>query len=87
MPLKLNYITYPNAGGAKKVQIYSSYVVLNKTGLPFNMAIHRWNGNKEIAGSSAYAEDYTQPEPTPFCEWLLLLVDLSVNRLTNSAQL
>ncbi|KAK7058962.1 Vacuolar protein sorting-associated protein 13 [Paramarasmius palmivorus] len=33
--LKLNYVRYPDSGGAFKVQIYSPYVVVNKTGLPF----------------------------------------------------
>jgi hypothetical protein len=67
MNLKLNYINYPEAGGAKKIQIYSSYIFMNKTGLPFNLVAHSWNGShKEIAGNSLFAEDYTQPEPTPF---------------------
>ena len=69
MQLKLRYVSYPNAGGAKKVQIYSPYVFINKTGLPFNMVTREWNGShKEIAGNSMYSEDYTKPEPTPFCE-------------------
>lgn len=72
MSLKLNYITYPEAGGAKKIQIYSSYVFMNKTGLPFNLVAPSWNGShKEIAGNSLFAEDYTQPEPTPFCELII----------------
>ncbi|KAG7099216.1 hypothetical protein E1B28_001083 [Marasmius oreades] len=33
--LRLNYVKYPDSGGAFKVQIYSPYVVVNKTGLPF----------------------------------------------------
>ncbi|RPD62925.1 vacuolar protein sorting-associated protein 13 [Lentinus tigrinus ALCF2SS1-6] len=35
LDLKLNYIHYPNSGGSFKVQVYSPYIVLNKTGLPF----------------------------------------------------
>ncbi len=28
---------YPNSGGSFKVQVYSPYIVLNKTGLPFSV--------------------------------------------------
>ncbi|KAH9944371.1 vacuolar protein sorting-associated protein 13 [Epithele typhae] len=35
LDLRLNYIHYPNSGGSFKVQVYSPYIVLNKTGLPF----------------------------------------------------
>ncbi|KAH6917385.1 vacuolar protein sorting-associated protein vps13 [Coprinopsis sp. MPI-PUGE-AT-0042] len=37
LDLKLNYIRYPDSGGAFKVQIYAPYVVVNKTGLPFSI--------------------------------------------------
>lgn len=35
LDLRLNYVRYPESGGAFKVQIYSPYLVINKTGLPF----------------------------------------------------
>ena len=34
---------YPDSGGAFKVQIYSPYLVLNKTGLPFDLRPWRVN--------------------------------------------
>ncbi|KAL5518944.1 VPS13 [Sanghuangporus vaninii] len=33
--LMLNYVKFPDAGGAFKVQMYSPFIVVNKTGLPF----------------------------------------------------
>ncbi|KAI0275069.1 vacuolar protein sorting-associated protein 13 [Gloeopeniophorella convolvens] len=36
LDLRLNYVRQPDAGGAVKVQIYSPYLVVNKTGLPFS---------------------------------------------------
>ncbi len=30
--------TFPNSGGAFKVQVYSPYIFMNKTGLPFDLA-------------------------------------------------
>ncbi len=41
--------TYPDAGGAFKVQIYSPYVIVNKTGLPFNIASKTWSGTQKAA--------------------------------------
>ncbi|KAH9950347.1 vacuolar protein sorting-associated protein 13 [Amylocystis lapponica] len=35
LELKLNYVRPADAGGSFKVQIYSPYLVVNKTGLPF----------------------------------------------------
>ncbi|KAI0724570.1 vacuolar protein sorting-associated protein 13 [Cerioporus squamosus] len=43
LDLKLNYIHYPNSGGSFKVQVYSPYIVLNKTGLPFSVRPSRSN--------------------------------------------
>ncbi|KXN90021.1 Vacuolar protein sorting-associated protein 13 [Leucoagaricus sp. SymC.cos] len=37
LELKLNYIRYPESGGAFKVQIFSPYIVVNKTKSPFNV--------------------------------------------------
>ncbi|KZT54406.1 DUF1162-domain-containing protein [Calocera cornea HHB12733] len=33
----IHYYRYPNSGGAFKVQIYSPYILLNKTGLPIQL--------------------------------------------------
>ena len=48
--------TYPDSGKAFKVQIYSPYIFLNKTGLPFDLAAKTWTGGqKPIAGNDLFA--------------------------------
>ena len=65
--LKLHYHTYADSGGAFKVSIYSPYIFLNKTGLPFDLAAKTWTGGqKPIAGSDLFGNDYTRDTPTPF---------------------
>lgn len=65
--LKLHYFTYPNSGGAFKVQVYSPYIFMNKTGLPFDLAAKTWTGGqKAVAGSGLFAEDHKRDAPTPF---------------------
>jgi hypothetical protein len=46
---------YPNSGGAFKVQIYSPYIVVNKTGLPFAAKSFRSTRSgppRDVAGDS-----------------------------------
>ncbi|KAI0068196.1 hypothetical protein BV25DRAFT_1793389 [Artomyces pyxidatus] len=43
LDLRLNYVRYLDAGGAFKVQIYSPYLVVNKTTLPFSVRSVRSN--------------------------------------------
>ncbi|KAL4243512.1 VPS13 family protein [Abortiporus biennis] len=66
LDLKLNYIRYPNSGGAFKVQIYCPYLVINKTGLPFLVRPAR---SSRLVSSTDLAGD-TRPDvlsqPTPF---------------------
>ena len=39
-----------------KVQIYSPYIILNKTGLPFSLAFKTWSGTQnKVAGQEAFA--------------------------------
>lgn len=65
--LKLHYYVYPDSGGAKKVQVYSPYIFLNKTGLPFDLAAKTWTGGqKPVAGSDLFGNDYQKDTPTPF---------------------
>ncbi|EIW72804.1 hypothetical protein TREMEDRAFT_25659 [Tremella mesenterica DSM 1558] len=53
--LKLHYFTYPDSGGAFKVQVYSPYVFLNKTGLSFDLAAKTWTGGqKPVAGRDLF---------------------------------
>lgn len=65
--LKLHYFTFPDSGGAFKVQVYSPYVFINKTGLPFDLAAKTWTGGqKPVAGSDLFANDHNRDGPTPF---------------------
>jgi vacuolar protein sorting-associated protein 13A/C len=65
LELKLNYVRYPGSGGAFKIQIFSPYIVINKTGVPFSIRSARSTraGTQDVAGD-------TRPEmlstPTPF---------------------
>ncbi|KAH9849745.1 vacuolar protein sorting-associated protein 13 [Lenzites betulinus] len=54
LDLRLNYIHYPDSGGSFKVQVYSPYIVLNKTGLPFTVqpSRARIGQTSDIAGET-----------------------------------
>ncbi|KAG2159854.1 vacuolar protein sorting-associated protein 13 [Suillus bovinus] len=55
LDLRLNYVRYPESGGAFKVQIYCPYLVINKTGLPFAVKAarsHRAISPVEIAADT-----------------------------------
>uniref|UniRef100_A0A5K1JWH3 CHIP6 n=1 Tax=Ganoderma boninense TaxID=34458 RepID=A0A5K1JWH3_9APHY len=55
LDLKLNYVHYPNSGGSFKVQVYSPYIILNKTGLPFGVRpsrATRMGASADIAGET-----------------------------------
>ncbi|KAL1410608.1 Vacuolar protein sorting-associated protein 13 [Vanrija albida] len=65
--LKLHYHTYPNSGGAFKVQVYSPFIILNKTGLPFDVMVKSTlGGAKPVAGRDLFATDFQREAPTPF---------------------
>ncbi|WWD17860.1 hypothetical protein CI109_102304 [Kwoniella shandongensis] len=67
LDLKLHYFTYPESGGAFKVQVYSPFIFLNKTGLPFDLTAKTWTGGqKPLAGRDLFANDYHRETPTPF---------------------
>ncbi|KAF8335473.1 vacuolar protein sorting-associated protein 13 [Cantharellus anzutake] len=59
--LRLNYVKYPNAGGAFKAQIYSPFVLVNRTGLPFSL---RSGSSKAVAG--LMGTETSQPGPFMF---------------------
>lgn len=65
LDLRLNYVHYPDAGGSFKVQIYTPYIVINKTGLPFAV-----RPAKARVGTPAEAAGETRPDilakHTPF---------------------
>ncbi|KAJ7634302.1 vacuolar protein sorting-associated protein 13 [Mycena polygramma] len=54
LDLRLNYIRYPDSGGAFKVQIYSPYLIVNKMGLPFGVRSRsgRTGSPQEVAGDT-----------------------------------
>ncbi|KAF9453814.1 vacuolar protein sorting-associated protein 13 [Macrolepiota fuliginosa MF-IS2] len=53
LELRLNYIRYPDSGGAFKVQIYSPYIVVNKTRMPFSVRSKSVRaGSQDAAGDS-----------------------------------
>jgi len=40
------------------VQVYSPYVIMNKTGLPFDLAAKTWTGGqKTVAGSDLFKSE------------------------------
>lgn len=54
--LRIHYVRYPMSGGAFKVQIYSPYVVINKTGLDFGLQSRTSLGfTKPAAGLNLYS--------------------------------
>ncbi|TFK77101.1 vacuolar protein sorting-associated protein 13 [Pluteus cervinus] len=63
--INLNYVRYTDAGGAFKVQIYSPFVVINKTGLPFSVKTTRSTrpGSQDVAGDTRLS---ALTAPTPF---------------------
>ncbi|TFK41159.1 vacuolar protein sorting-associated protein vps13 [Crucibulum laeve] len=64
LDLKLNYVRHPDSGGAFKVQIYSPYIVINKTGLPFAIKATRSTraGSQDSAGDMR-TEILSSPTP------------------------
>ena len=65
--LRLHYERYPKSGGAFKVQVYSPYVVYNKTGLDFALkAKSPLHSAKNVAGQGIFASDHRRREAVPF---------------------
>jgi len=52
---------YPDSGGAFKVQIFSPYIVVNKSGIPFSIRATRStrSGYHEAAGPTQVGESST----------------------------
>jgi len=64
--LGLHYMRYPLSGGAFKVQIYSPYVVINKTGLDFSIHSKPFIGRaKKVAGQNLCGNASRRKEPRP----------------------
>lgn len=67
--LRLHYQRYPDSGGAFKVSVFSPYIFINQTGLPFALKTKSWlGGAKLVAGqeSNQSATTAQQKEPMPF---------------------
>ncbi len=68
--LRLHYSKHPDSGGAFKVQIYSPYIFINQSGLPFALKTKSWLGSaKLVAGqdqTGVSAEIRKTPEPFLF---------------------
>ncbi|KAK7064233.1 hypothetical protein R3P38DRAFT_3417731, partial [Favolaschia claudopus] len=64
LDLKLNYVRYPDSGGAFRVQIYSPYLIINKMGLPFGVKSRsgRTGSPQDVAGETR-ADILAQPAP------------------------
>ncbi|CAO1616705.1 unnamed protein product [Parajaminaea phylloscopi] len=67
LKLRLNYHRYPDSGGAFKVSIYSPYIFINQTGLPFSLKTQSWLGSaKLVAGQDPQGSAVLTKEPMPF---------------------
>ncbi|EIW86715.1 vacuolar protein sorting-associated protein 13 [Coniophora puteana RWD-64-598 SS2] len=66
LDLKLNYVRQPDSGGAFKVQIYSPYLVVNKTGLPFSVRAARSNRASSPQDVAGETKTDVLRQPTPF---------------------
>lgn len=63
LELKLNYIRYPDSGGSFKVQIYSPYVVVNKTEIPFGVKPKSVRAGSQDAAGDARLDVLASPLP------------------------
>ncbi|KAF8846387.1 vacuolar protein sorting-associated protein 13 [Paxillus ammoniavirescens] len=66
LDLRLNYVRYPESGGAFKVQIYCPYVVLNKSGMPFHVRTARSNRSSSPLDVAGDARPDVLARPVPF---------------------
>ena len=63
LELRLHYHTYPDSGGAFKVQIYAPYIFLNLSQLPVTIKSRPWAGHSKIvAGQDLHEKDYDASE-------------------------
>lgn len=67
MNLRLHYERFPRSGGAFKVQVYTPYVVYNKTGLDFALKSKApLSSAKNVAGHGIFKSDHRRREAIPF---------------------
>ncbi|CEL57657.1 Vacuolar protein sorting-associated protein 13 OS=Saccharomyces cerevisiae (strain ATCC 204508 / S288c) GN=VPS13 PE=1 SV=1 [Rhizoctonia solani AG-1 IB] len=65
LDIRLNYVRHPDSGGAVKIQIYSPFIMINKTGLPFALRANRTT-RATAARDVAVGDNNTLTKPTPF---------------------
>ena len=65
--IRIHYYRYPKSGGAFKVQIYSPYVLYNKSGLDFSLRSKSMIGaGKNVAGQDLTSLKIKKRETSPF---------------------
>ncbi|THH01814.1 hypothetical protein EW026_g979 [Hermanssonia centrifuga] len=81
LDLRLNYVRYPNSGGAFKVQVYCPYLIVNKTGLPFSVRPWRTNrlgSSQDVAGDTTIGLYFEAPSVTrkvlTIDHWLRIII-------------
>ncbi|GJN91455.1 hypothetical protein Rhopal_004478-T1 [Rhodotorula paludigena] len=66
--LRIHYQKHAESGGAFRVQIYSPYILLNKTGQPFALKTKTFFGAaKSVAGLDEFASDSAKRKPSDPC--------------------
>ncbi|KAI8450966.1 hypothetical protein BY996DRAFT_6432303 [Phakopsora pachyrhizi] len=70
LKLGLHYMQlrhYPQSGGAFRIQVFSPYVIINKTGLDFAIKSKNFfKSAKNVAGQNIYGNPAYRREPRPF---------------------
>ncbi|KAF9229286.1 vacuolar protein sorting-associated protein 13 [Gyrodon lividus] len=66
LDLSLNYVRYPESGGAFKVQIYCPYLVVNKSGTPFSVKTARSNRTSSPLDVAGDTRPDVLARPVPF---------------------
>ncbi|KAH7345058.1 hypothetical protein B0J17DRAFT_763771 [Rhizoctonia solani] len=64
LDVRLNYVRHPDSGGAVKIQIYSPFIMINKTGLRFALRASR--PTRSTAREVAVGDSSALTKPTPF---------------------
>ncbi|CAE6488407.1 unnamed protein product [Rhizoctonia solani] len=64
LDVRLNYVRHPDSGGAVKIQIYSPFIMINKTGRPFALRASRTS--RSTAREVAIGDSSALATPTPF---------------------
>ena len=71
LELRLHYYTFPDSGGAFKVQIYAPYIFLNQSQLPVAIKARPWAGHtRPVAGQDVGKGD--EPLGSAVCEPFLI---------------